>query len=132
MSALDDALQKFIDDPETGQGPYYDQLLNTEFYIPLSETPQEDEPQNVAPMILESDGKHYMMLFDSVERLNSWAEQEAAHAIYVGYQLAELTPDSLCWAINVGSDHGKEIVPEELAMLKQAVAAYRESEGEEK
>jgi hypothetical protein len=131
MSALDDALLKLIEDSESGQGPYYDEVLNTEFYIPLNADPssdQGDQAQNVSPMVLESEGKSYLMLFDSVERLNAWAEQEAPHAIYAGYRLAEVTPEALHWAVNVNTEYAKEFVPEELALLRQAVAAFRENE----
>jgi hypothetical protein len=128
MSALDEALKKFIEDPDKGQEPYYEELLNTEFYIPLAEAPEGEQPESVVPMVLESEEKKYMMLFDSVERLNDWAEQDAAHAVYAGYQLAELNPESLHWAINVGTDLAKELVPEEIAWLKQAVVSYREQE----
>lgn len=128
MSALDDALQKFIDEPETGQEPYYDEVLNTDFYIPLMEAPDAAEPQDVAPMVLESEGKNYLMLFDSEERLNAWAQEDAHHAIYAGHQLAELTPEDICWAVNVGCEYAKEILPEEIGWLKQAVVSCREQE----
>ncbi len=127
MSKLDDALQKFIDDHENGQEPYYEEVLNTEFYIPLSEAP-DDQPENVAPMILESEEKHYMMLFDSEERLTHWAGQTVPHAVFMGYQLAELTPDSLHWAINIGSQFSKELVPGEIDWLKQAVKADQDQD----
>ena len=126
MSALDQALENFIAD-EAAQNQYYEEVLNTEFYLPLNDAPDEN-PENVAPLILEADGKLYMMLFDSEERLTGWAEGEVPYARYMGYQLAELTPEKLHWAINVGSQFSKELVPEEIDWLKQAVAAHRENE----
>lgn len=127
MSVLDDVLQKFNDNPEEGQHAFYETVLNTIFYIPLRDDPSEEKPEKVAPLILESDDKGYLMMFDSEERLNAWAGQEVPHTTYPGFQLAEMSPEGLYWALNVGSEQTKEFIPEEIDMLKQAVAAYNES-----
>lgn len=124
MSPLDDVLQQFNDNPEEAHQAFYEKVLNTELYVPLKEALTEENPETVSPMILEADGKGYVMVFDSEERLNAWAGQEAPHVIYTGFQLVQQTPDTLYWALNVGSEQTKEFVPQEIDMLKQVIAAH--------
>ena len=67
MTELDHALEKYIQD-DTQQAQYYDLVLNTDFYIPITEDETDSplaEKKEVTPLILESDGKSYLMLFDS-------------------------------------------------------------------
>lgn len=130
MSALDEALKKFMENPEEGQEAYYEEILNTNFYIPLSEAPKGDNPEEVSPMVLEAEDKNYLMLFDSEERLKAWADQDVPYAIYAGFQLAEMTPDIFHWAVNVGAQHSKEFIPEEIGWLRESVQAFREEKSE--
>lgn len=120
MTTLDDALANYISD-ESQQSQYYDLVLKTDFYIPIvsdeSGTPVE-ERENVSPLVLESEGKHYVLLFDSEERVNSWAKKPIEYVILAGYEMVNHTPAGLYWAINLGSQLAKEFVPDEIAYLQ--------------
>ena len=120
MTALDEALEKYLTD-DTCQGQYYELMLSTNFYIPIidddSGTPVE-ERENVTPMVFESENKHYVLLFDTEERVKQWSKEPITYMILAGYEMAKYTPDSLHWALNIGTERAKEFVPDEIAYLK--------------
>ncbi|MDD2541182.1 MAG: SseB family protein, partial [Desulfuromonadaceae bacterium] len=80
MTKLDQALQTLRDDMDNSkrQSKYYDIFLNTTFCVPTLD-PQEAgeesaiEEGQVLPLVIESEGNDYLMLFDTEERLKSWA-----------------------------------------------------------
>ncbi|SHJ90142.1 SseB protein N-terminal domain-containing protein [Malonomonas rubra DSM 5091] len=120
MTALDEALEKYIND-DNAQGEYYDQVLKTDFYIPIvddgSDTPIE-ERESVTPMLFEADEKRYVLLFDTEERVNSWSKKPVKYMILAGYEMVKHTPGGIHWAVNIGSERAKEFVPEEIAFLQ--------------
>ncbi len=121
MNALDEALKAYIED-ETKQQAYYELFLKTDLYVPIANQGSQediDKEGGVAPMLLESDDKVYMMLFDTPERLATWAKKDLPYAIFSGAAIAQFTPDSLYWAVNMGSEYAKEMVPDEIAFIKQ-------------
>jgi len=120
MTALDEALEKYIED-EKEQAQYYDQVLSTDFYIPITDDGSDlplDQRENVSPLVLESEGKHYVLLFDTEERVNSWSKKPIDYIILAGFEMVKHTPAGLHWAINIGSERAKELVPDEINWLK--------------
>ncbi len=128
MTELDQALQKFIQDEEQ-QDQYYDLILKTDFYIPLdtegSETPLDGQ-ESVTPLILKSADKHYILLFDSEERLSNWSKKPVNYVVMAGYGIAAISTPDLHWAINVGSEFAKEFVPDEINWLKENLPETKE------
>lgn len=122
MTELDMLLVRCIKEEEE-QSTYYDHVLNSNFYIPILEkdSAASTDNDNVTPVILETDGKPYMMLFDTEERLRSWANQDIKHIVLPGHSLVELSTAELYWALNIGTDYQKEFVPEEIGWLKNVV-----------
>jgi len=121
MSKLDQALEACLQDA-TEQDAYYQLVLASDFYVPLQvdeNTDSEQDPESVQPLILESEGKPYVMLFDSEERLNEWSSEPVHYAVLAGHLVAELSPPELHWAVNLGSGFAKEFVPEEISYLKE-------------
>jgi len=124
MTPLDEALAKFLQD-ESCQDAYYEQILNTDFYIPLSTETDEaslKDPESVTPLVVEADGKAYLMLFDTEERLSAWAQQPTDFVVLAGFKLAELSTPELHWAVNLGGGYAKQFVPDEISWLKTAIA----------
>ena len=122
MTELDQSLEQYLQD-EKHQADYYDLLLNTDFFIPITD-PSAAAPtaeDNVTPLIVETDGKPYIMLFDSEERLFSWAKQSVNYVVITGYGVAKISPPNLHWAVNIGGQFAKELVPEEISWLKERV-----------
>ncbi|BCR03331.1 hypothetical protein DESUT3_04000 [Desulfuromonas versatilis] len=141
MTELDQALeilQQDRRDPQN-QSQYYDLVLNSNFFIPTFEdtesegAPAAAEENQVMPLILESDGDDYMMLFDTEERLQAWAGGEVSFVEVPGHVIAEMSAPPLHWALNVGTEYSKQFLPEEIAWLRESVEKCRaEAEGEGK
>lgn len=127
---LDKALAAFFTDSgrEENRARFYELFLNSSFFMPI--IPQEkkdagenhqEEKQQVTPLILEAEGNDYLVLFDTLERLQIWADADAPYVPVVGYVLAQNTTPPLHWALNVGSDYSKTFVPEEISWLAEMV-----------
>lgn len=141
MSQLDDALivlRQDMDDPKR-QSQYYDLFMNSTFYVPTMEhEPGTDEPAEaatagtgdaaeaatagqVAPLIMESEGNDYLMLFDSLERMTAWAKADVTYVEVPGHFLALTSAAPLHWALNVETEFAKPFIPAEIAWLKDVV-----------
>lgn len=129
MTELDKALEilrKDMRDPKS-QSKYFDIFLNSNFFVPtLDEKEMAGLESGVAeaevlPLVIESDGNDYLMLFDSKERLHAWAQAEVECVEVPGYILAATTRPPLHWALNVGTEYSKQFLPDEIAWLRDAV-----------
>lgn len=129
MTELDSALVTLRQDMNDakGQSKFYDLFLNMTFYVPtldeqaldgVADAPQEGE---VLPLIIEANGNDYLMLFDSKERLQAWAQAEVKCVEVPGHVLAATSMPPLHWALNVGTDYSKQFVPDEIAWLRDVV-----------
>lgn len=138
MTELDRALENFQQDMEDpkNQSQFYDLILNTTFFVP---TVDEKGPElesgpgaegQVVPLVLEAEGNDYLMLFDTVERLNNWAQAEVSFVEVPGHVIAELSTPPLHWALNVGAERSKQFVPEEIAWLRDVVEHCLTEEGQ--
>ncbi len=128
MIGLDQALQAMREDMTDAkrQSKFYDIFLNTTFCVPSFDQQELDEEVTVEegqvlPMIIESEGNDYLMLFDSEERLKNWAADNVTWVEVPGYVLAATTMPPLHWALNVGTEHSKQFVPDEIAWLREVV-----------
>jgi hypothetical protein len=122
MTELDKLLDQCIKE-EAEQNSYYDLVLNSNFYIPILEDDPElaADDDLVTPVVLEADGKPYMMLFDSEEKLRGWADEIVKFIVLPGHSVVEISTPELYWALNIGTDFQKEFVPEEINWLKDVV-----------
>jgi hypothetical protein len=130
MTELDQALavlRNDMNDPE-GQSKYYDLFLNSVFCVPTVSSevhglPLDDVAEGtVMPLVIEAEGGDYLMLFDTRERLVHWAQAEVDYVEVPGHVLAANTMPPLQWALNVGSEHSKRFISEEIEWLKDVVA----------
>lgn len=123
MQKLDEALVTLRQNLNEGkkQSEFYDLFLNSAFFVPiLKDSEQQEEAGGVLPLITEADGKDYLMLFSTLDRLQAW-DAEAQYIEVPGHLLALSTTPPLHWALNVGTDYSKEFHPEEIAWLREAV-----------
>ena len=129
MSQLDEALivlRQDMDDAKS-QSKYYDLFLNSTFYVPTmeGELPAGEADGaaegQVVPLVMESEGNDYLMLFDSLERLNAWAKEGASYVEVPGHILAATSASPLHWALNVDTEYAKPFIPAEIAWLKDVV-----------
>jgi hypothetical protein len=133
MNQLDEALiglRENRDDPKA-QSSYYDIFLNTVFFVPTWEDPdgasKEAGENQVAPLVLEWEGNDYLMIFDTLERLNAWAKKKVTYVEVPGHVLAATSAPPLHWALNVDTEYAKPFVPEEIAWLKDVVGKCEEA-----
>ena len=123
MTKIDTALETFrqdMDDPKN-QSQFYDLFLNSNFLVPTNERDPDGPEDQVLPLVLEAEGNDYLVLFDTEQRLTDWAGGEVDFVEVPGHVLAEISTPPLRWALNVGTEHTKEFLPEEITWLRQAV-----------
>jgi hypothetical protein len=131
MTALDKALEAATKNPEK-QSDYYNLFLNSEIFVPTHDLPLKEsrnragEGEAIRPIIIESEGKKYLMLFDSKERLSSWAKRDVGFAVVRGHVVVEMMSADIQWALNVGTDHVKIFVSDEIKWLKENAAKVTE------
>lgn len=133
MTPLDSALVAAQKNDEH-QSAFYNAFLNSELFIPTHTMPENDqrrrasENESISPIFVESEGVQYLMLFDSKERLSSWAQREVGFVALPGHAIVEMMSPEFHWALNVGTDYVKTFVPEEIQWLKSSLA---QSKGQE-
>lgn len=136
MTPLDQALEAARTDVNA-RPAYYELFLNTSLYIPTHDKPEGEknekvkEGESVVPLIAEAEGKDYLLMFDSQERLSAWAQREMPFICLPGFAVAEMSPPELNWALNVGTDFAREFEANEVAWLKEVVAKFQEQAGDE-
>ena len=140
MTELDQALEAARQNNEA-RSAFYELFLHTNLYIPTHDAPAEGqdaelkEGESVVPLIAEAEGKDYLLLFDTQERLAAWAEREMPFICLPGYAVTEMSPAQLNWALNVGTEYAREFAAEEVAWLKDVVEKFEaqaaDEEGEE-
>lgn len=129
MTEIDNALVTLRQDMRNAknQSAFYDLFLNTTFYVPtlneqaLEGTDEVIQEGQVLPLIIEADGNDYLMIFDTSERLKTWADADVKWVEVPGHILAATTMAPLHWAMNVGTEYSKQFHPEEIAWLRDAV-----------
>jgi hypothetical protein len=130
MTELDQALVVLrgdMDDAEA-QSKYYDLFLNSVFFVPTVSSELHGLPLDelaegtVMPLVIEAEGGDYLMLFDTQERLVAWAQAEVDFVEVPGHVLAANTMPPLQWTLNVGTEHAKRFISEEIEWLKDVVA----------
>lgn len=130
MSPLD---QAYVTAMQTKQeAVFYNAFLNATIFIATANAPSQEkttragEQDTISPIIVESEGAKYIMLFDSEERLLSWAKREVGFAAIPGHAIVEMMSPEFHWALNVGTEHVKTFVPDEISWLKQNLGQAKE------
>ncbi|WP_303721070.1 SseB family protein [Malonomonas rubra] len=138
MTKLDDALALGVQDPKA-QPLYYDLFLNSLFFVPIIEEEEKQEKQKseegdegALPLLVQANGKEYLMLFDTIKRLTEWADEKVKYVALPGHAVTEMSLPNLYWAMNYGTEHQKMFEPKEIAWLKDIVRQAKENEPEEK
>jgi hypothetical protein len=130
MTELDRALEKLRADmtDDASKSAYYDLFLNATFFVPTlnEEQAREVAPEAAAagealPLVVEADGNDYLMLFDTKERMLDWTKAEVPFVEVPGHLLASTSLPPLHWALNVGTEHSKRFLPDEIGWLREVV-----------
>ncbi|MCD6581982.1 MAG: SseB family protein [Desulfuromusa sp.] len=127
MTKLDDAIKLCTEDAKQ-QSQFYDLFLNSLFYVPVLEEEDGRVPEEGAlPLLVEANDKTYLMLFDTINRLTDWANDEAKYLAVAGHGIAEMSSPNIYWVLNYGTDHQKFFDPKEIEWLKVVVGQTKEN-----
>lgn len=142
MTQLDDAMKE-ADANADARPAYYELVLQTQFFIPTHEEKSEESaeaeakegeestepsPNSVFPLIAESEGTDFLVMFDTRERLFEWAQQEVPFVCLPGHIVVDMTTEDLHWAVNAGTETQRVFVPDEITWLKKVVNQCKEIE----
>ena len=130
MTALDKALSEACANAENSSN-FYNLFLNSDLYLPLSELPSASSPQSIVPILIESSGSKYLMLFDEVDRLVDWAKREIPFAQIPGHAILQMMDPSVLYVLNVGTEYMHEFVVDEVAWLRSVVQGQSNPAGNE-
>lgn len=133
-TGLDQALHALrLDMGDAGnQSKFYDIFLNTTFCVPTLDQQEfageaAVEEGQVLPLVIESEGNDYLMIFDTEDRLKAWAADDVKWVGVPGFVLAATTMPPLHWALNAGTEYSKQFLPDEIAWLREVVERCNEA-----
>jgi hypothetical protein len=104
---------------------FYNAFLSSTIFMATLDSPASEgtkragSNETISPIIIESNSEKYVMLFDTKERLAAWAKREVGFAALPGHAIVEMMGTDFHWALNVGTEHVKTFVPDEIAWLKK-------------
>ena len=96
MTPLDQALEG-AKTSQCKRNAFYGLLVNTTLYIPTHDTGAQED---FNPILAETDGITYLMIFDSEEKLSSWSQTPMTYTTLAGHVVAEITQGNIHWALN--------------------------------
>jgi hypothetical protein len=102
---------------------FYVALFRTNLYMPVTLHPEKEEP--FTPLYIKQDEHFFIPVFDSLERLQSWAaDQQGAidHVEITGEAVLRGLGSKVYLCLNIGTPFYKEFSPEEIARLKLTLA----------
>lgn len=127
MTPLDTAMAAAKEDAKK-QSLFYDAFLKTRLFVPTLDDTSPDpvprrsqEGETFTPYVVEQNGKMYLPVFDSLERLSSWIQREATYICMPAHALVRCIQSDIHLALNVGTPFWKEFVPEEIQWLRETV-----------
>lgn len=128
FSPLDKAYKDAIVN-KTKADDFYNLFLRSDIFIPTYDIPSKpgarrsNQNDSFAPVIIETDGKHTLVLFDALERLQDYATREIGYIAMPGHAILESMPEGIYWALNHTTEYFKEFSPDEIRALKARVEA---------
>jgi hypothetical protein len=130
MTPLDKALQAAQSD-KSKVNEFYDLFLATDVYVPTHDSSKVEsgsrrttEGETFSPVIVTNKGTDFLPIFDTLERLQAWAGgHELTYIRMPAHALLLSIDNRLHVALNVGTDHFKEFVSDEVKWLQDSVRA---------
>lgn len=128
MTELERALMAAENDPSEADR-FYAVFLNSNLFVPTRNVPEEtgrprraSEDEAFSPLVVEGEGGPFLPVFETQERLASWAERETGFVRIPAYALVEAIGRDVRLALNVGTESSKAFSAEEMEWLRDAVA----------
>jgi hypothetical protein len=127
ITPLDKALAVARQDSEN-KIAFYNTFLGSELFIPTLDQPVQDSTlrrsqagEKFMPYVIEHNGKKYLPVFDSFERLSKWIQKQATYVAMPAHALVCAIHGDLYFKLNTGTDFTKEFNPEEIQWLRNTV-----------
>lgn len=116
-------------------------LLRTPVFVPVEKMAvveaggdaETEAGEPFKPLFAKVDEKYFMLIFDSLERLEVWAGEDFATIGYVqisGLDVVRGINEDVFLCLNVGTEFYKEFSPEEVMRLKMVAARIEQLRGE--
>ncbi len=115
-------------------------LLRTVFFLPVQKqetsitaaaiTEQEAEP--FKPLFAKVEDNYFMLVFDTLERLQTWASDQLDFIDYVeisGRDMVAGINEQVFLCLNYGTEFYKEFSPDEVQRLKMVVSRIHKMKG---
>ncbi len=99
-------------------------LLNTQLFVPTRPQASVDTDEPFIPLYTQQDDSFFMPVFDSLERLETWAGEHYQSMEYVevkGWDVVRGLGASVYLCLNFGTPWYKEFAPDEVAKLKTII-----------
>jgi len=103
----------------------YVTLFRTMLYMPVYRNADDNE-EPFTPLHLQNEEQYFIPVFDSLTRLQAWAQheyQDLDYAEILGADVIRCIGDTAVYlCLNAGTEYYKEFSPEEILHLKKMVA----------
>jgi hypothetical protein len=135
MTELDKALIAAQSD-QAQANTFYNLFLNSDVFIPTYDAATTEsgmrgsqEGESFTPIVVENEGIPFLPIFDTLERLQTWAQgREMTYIRMPTHALIRSSLDpKLHIVLNVGTAYFKEFVPDELDWLRQVFEQQKPS-----
>ncbi|MEM1243308.1 MAG: SseB family protein [Pseudomonadota bacterium] len=126
MTELDQLLQQTYKSQgeQSFVNKFYAAFFRTELFLPTrKEAISAEEP--FSPLFTEYKQQHFMLVFDTLERLTAWAGEHVNEMHYVNIKGIDLLKGiglNVFLGLNFGSEHYKEFAPDEIQRLKTVIS----------
>lgn len=100
-------------------------LLRTPLFVPVKKEESTDPEEPFAPIFAMVEGKYFMSVFDTQDRLMTWLGEYADKVNFVelsGRDVIAGISDNVYLCLNVGCEFYKEFAPDEVKRLKMIVS----------
>jgi len=122
-----DKLGGALNQVQHAEANFYDKFLSTELFfvtngdLEANQIAKAGEEFDV--VMVEDEGNSFLMLFDTLERLQSWAQRDVMTLASYGSDILKNFEfnENTYIVLNENTDHWKEFTPEEIAWLKENI-----------
>jgi hypothetical protein len=129
MTELDTHIKKAFENPDDPKSAasVYNTFFKSELFLPCKKLTAEeqqslyDDEQRFIPLYSEHEGNYYLLVFDTLKRLDEWAGELRSGIDYASIQGSDLVVglgEKVFVCLNFGTDYYKEFSPQEVAKLK--------------
>lgn len=100
-------------------------LLRSLLFVPVAKEKKLGTDEPFSPLFANIEGRFYLLAFDALDRLRTWAGEHINDMDYVelsGHDFIKGISDQACFSLNIGSPYYKEFLPDEIKRLKTIVS----------